>query len=76
MNSFKATNGYKANLFESFFIKPNTLQEAFGCRPKLRSKEQLDLITSTLRLFPVLRKMSDAVISEFAHVVGRFTLFI
>lgn len=42
---------------------------AFGCRPKLRSKAHLDLITTTLRLFPFLRNVSESILSKLAAVV-------
>ena len=69
LNTFKSVNGYKVNLFDSFFIKPNNLQMAFGCRPKLRSKAHLDLIITTLRLFPFLRNVSEAILSKLSTVV-------
>ena len=69
LNTFKAVNGYKLSLFESFFIRPNPLQEALGCRPKLRTEEQIDLIMTTLRLFPFLRKVSDEHLQKLSAVI-------
>ena len=69
LNTFKATNGYKLSLFESLFIRPSPLQEALGCRPKLRTQEQIDLIMTTLRLFPFLRRVSDDHLLKLSAVI-------
>ncbi len=66
---FKLNHGYKLELFDDLFIKPTELQEALMLEPSKRMVEHIEIISTTLRLFPFLRGLSDSSISDLANIV-------
>lgn len=66
---FKLNHGYKLELFEDLFIRPNELQIALLLEPSKRLVQDVEVIATTLRLFPFLRGLSDSGISDLATAV-------
>lgn len=66
---FKLNHGYKLELFEDLFIRPNELQVALLLEPSKRLVQDVEVIATTLRLFPFLRGLSDSGISDLATAV-------
>jgi tetratricopeptide (TPR) repeat protein len=69
LKTFKITNGFHEDLYEGLFTRPSTLQEAMMVHPGSRTPEQVEVIASTLRLFPFLWRCSDSVIKELSRCV-------
>jgi hypothetical protein len=58
-------------LYENFFVKPSTLQEALACPPERRRPAHIDTIITALRLIPFLQKISEYNIAEMAQCIGK-----
>lgn len=66
---FKMNNGYKADLFKDIFERPSELQTALLVHPENRTPENVQVITTTLKLFPVLASLSDSKIRDLAKLL-------
>ena len=66
---FKMNNGCKADLFQDIFARPSELQEALLIPPEQRNKKHLEIIGTTLKLFPVLMGLSNSKVRDLAKVL-------
>ena len=66
---FKMNNGYKADLFKDIFEKPSELQTALLVHPEQRGPAELSVITTALKLFPLIAPLSDSKIFDLAKVL-------
>ena len=66
LDAFKIMNGFKRNIFETIFLRPTLIQESFASLPLTRTNEQLQIIGSVLRGFPLLSSLSPDAIKELS----------
>jgi len=69
LRAFKVMNSFPLDLYGGLFVKPSSLQSALAVPPELRSAADLDVICTTLRLFPFLRPVPDLIVREVARCV-------
>lgn len=66
---FRMNNGMKSRLFDDIFIKPSELQSSLLVEPGHRDITQIEVICTTLRLFPFLRGLSESILTDLANAV-------
>jgi CRP-like cAMP-binding protein len=66
---FKMNNGYKADLFQDIFERPSELQEALLVHPEHRTTTHLETISTSLKLIPLLSRLSDSVLTDLAKAI-------
>lgn len=67
LKQFKLNAGFGDDLFEDMFVKPSELQSALLIKPGDRLSNDLRLIETTLRLFPIFGKSSPSMLLDLAQ---------
>ena len=67
LKQFKLNAGFGDDLFEDMFVKPSELQTALLVNPGERLTNDLRLIETTLRLFPIFGRSSSSKLQDLAQ---------
>jgi CRP-like cAMP-binding protein len=74
LDSFKHAHGFKKHLYDSLFICLSSLQDSLITLPAQRSAQQLQLISKTLKSFPIFRNNNENELNDISACVEYRTI--